>query len=284
MIRNMTFNIAVGVSVVVLSFLYGISSGLKGRLDHGMAVAAFASPSSEPSDDSDLLKDLTLASGIEPIPIGHDVAINGHKADVVTFVSSRPIKNLLAEQVDIWKGEGLFTVGIADKNRGFAMAKNNGSEEMYTMIAWYNPALEKGFPGLTGKGVQGLISRGAKGMREGAVDEEMRGEVPGIPLHPQGKAGAVLSSNDLFGRGYTGGYTNPGTIEENIAYYQDVLVREGWTQLEDQFVNDKSRSGSVNFKRKGQMAMLLFSRLPGHESSEGVKTLVMVTVIPDKVA
>lgn len=283
MIKNMSFNIAVGVSIVVLSFLYGIASGLRGRLETGTAAAAFASPSSAPSDDSDLLKDLTLAAGIEPIPVGHDVAINGHQADVVTFVSVRLIKDLLAEQVDIWKGQGFFTVGIADKNRGFAMARNDLAEEVYTIIAWYNPELGKGFPGLTGKGVQGLISRGTKGVRDDSVDEEMRGEVPGIPLHPEGKAGAVMSSNDLFGRGYTGGYTNPGTIEENIAFYQEVLAREGWAQVEDQFVNDSSRSGSVNFKRKGQMAMLLFSRLPSQKSSEGTKTLVMVTVIPDKV-
>jgi hypothetical protein len=109
--------------------------------------------------------------------------------------------------------------------------------------------------------------------------EEVR-EVPGVPVMPGGKGGAVFSSDDGRGRGWSSIYLNPGSVEENLAYYRGALPAGGWRET-DRRTGEANLTdfASLSFVRRGEELVLLLSQSgSGAPASTAGKTVVMVAL------
>src|SRR5690349_6062672 len=79
------FQLAIGGFILVCSFLYGISAGLgKATSTAHAKFVPFTEDGGVPA-----LSRLTLPAGVVASPLGRDVTINDHPAELVSFVSGR---------------------------------------------------------------------------------------------------------------------------------------------------------------------------------------------------
>lgn len=280
------FQIMIGLAVVIVSFLYGLGAGYSKKVAAAHAKPVPLEQYVDPSSPR-ISTRLPLPQGVKVSQIGRDVTINNRSADVLSFVSSRSVESLIEEQRNLWKSRGLMESGIAAKGRGVAIGFDSKNGTRYTTTVWEVPptirkAVSNGMP------VQGMIvavdsaeSSAADGNPTGLSTESIsQGEVPGIPTRPGGHGGAVFSSKDPSGRSFSGVYTNPGDIEENVAFYRETLGTSGWNEGQANFHGDQdSGVGDMLFAKDDYEASLVFApSIAGNDGTE--KTTVMVTLMP----
>lgn len=273
---RIAFNCYFGAFVITAAFLFGLSNGLSARLPHAHATLSPLNFSGLVATDVPL-NDLArgLPKGVAATPMGEEITINGKPASVVMFSSNRAIKAVVEDQVEIWKGKGLFAVGAAGSTRGVGIGLNRDTGERFSIIAWKVPEQLKRVVG-GGSRIQGIVASADAAGAPGAHHEEMSGEVPGVPLTPGGRGGSVFSSLDRAGRSYSGAYTSPSTVEDTMAFYVGTMRDLGWA-LRDE--SDTERGGlgfgSLRFERDSEEVILLFSPVPRKDGGPA-KTLVTV--------
>jgi hypothetical protein len=275
--RN-AFRIGVGAFVVVTSFLYGISAGLEKKSSRATAAV---SPLWAYSDAQPVMRRLHLPSGVEAVPLGRDVKINNQNAEIVSFVSNRAADELVNQQMAVWKASGMKVIGAATGRRGLAVAVDMSAGERWSFSAWsVPPELRAVLSG--GRPVQGFMEVADMDVSGGGRERD--GTVPGVPLMPGGKGGAVFSALDPGGRSYSGVYTNPGSLSDNVAFYRNELSGAGWTELnseQSQPNGARFEVANVIFTRDSEQIVLLFSPSVGaadaSDGDSGEKTVVSVT-------
>ncbi|MFN8390295.1 MAG: hypothetical protein U0136_08405 [Bdellovibrionota bacterium] len=282
-LRRHAFHLSVGSFVVVVSFLYGISVGLNRK-----PSSAFASGGSPWAlvDTDQTLHRLQLPAGVIAAPMGKDITINNHAAEIVSFVSDRAAEQIVNEQIGRWKQSGMKVVGLAKGKRGFAIGLNEVTQERFSISAWTVPPTMRGSLS-GGHSVQGVLQVADTGIAESETVS-----VPDVPLMPGGKGGAVFSALDPGGRSYSSVYTNPGSIADSLAFYRNELTGAGWQELNSDLSQpDGSRFevGNVVFRKDGEEIVLLFSPLlqgggveapASSDSSPEQKTVLAITRMP----
>ncbi len=270
------FNLMIGGLVVVVSFVYGLASGLNKRLEYAHAVDSHLFyDASGPAQWSPTLKNLYIPRGAEVEPIGSKSQINGREVEMVSFYSDRTIDDLLAEQVSYWKSIGLKAFGTVAHRRGIAVALDEKTNDKHSMTVFIVPPSVRKFIA-HGKTVQGIVTM-MSGDDTGTFNVE---GVPGVPVMPGGRSGAVFSSEEVGGRSFSGLYTNPGTIEINRNYYKDIMLSSGWqvvSSLNDSVIQGSNILGvdSLEFSKKDKDLTLLFSKSQSTKVEETIVTAVL---------
>lgn len=251
------FFIVFVLSVITLSFAYGLSIGFSRHSWSAQAKLA-AVPYKGDLSDSSLFDKGMMAAGLELYSVGNDVEINGHLADVFSFNSVRDVKSLLGEQESLWKDRGFETAGTVTGKRGSVVAYDPVTNARYSAVAWkvqpqFRETVSEGYP------VSGVISAIADESRvlTDGLDEAKSGLVPGVPMYPDGKSGAVFSSRDPGGRSYTGVYTLPASAGDVMDYYLSNLQVAGWTAVEQRAFQAGSKDAGHLVFEKGQEAIFL---------------------------
>ena len=272
--KRHALEIMVGIFVVVMSFAYGLSVGLAKHRSNAWADLA---ETFDLSLETAPLRRIKLPDGVKAVPLGREVTINNQPAEMVSFVSNRPAKELVDQQMQSWKAAGMKTVGTSTSQRGFVIAFDQANSERYSFSAWtVPPAMRPSMSG--GAPVSGMIAVADARSATAASD----GTVPDVPLMAGGKAGAVFSALDPGGRSYTGVYTIPATLEESANFYRSELSGAGWSELNSEISTiegAKFEVGNVIFHRGPEQIVLLFS--PSRDvraaDSGSEKTVVSVT-------
>ncbi len=267
-INRRAFQLSVGAFVLLSAFLYGISAGLARNSSKAHAkFVPFMDDAGTP-----IATRLALPAGVSVSPLGREVTINDHPAEIVSFVSSRPAADLINEQIAMWKTAGMKAFGKSGGRRGIALGFNEATGERFSFSAWtVPPQLRAKLSG--GSPTQGFMSVSDSQQAGRASD----GTVPDVPLKPGGKAGAVFSAVDPGGRTYTGAYTLPGTIGENIEYYRAELGANGWRELNAEAAPRPAAGievGNTIFQQGGEEIVLLFTPLA---DANDARTVVSVT-------
>jgi len=206
--------------------------------------------------------------------------INNHVAEMVSFTSERAATKLLDEQKQIWASQGLKVVSSAGQFRGYALGIKGMGEERYFFSAWTVP------PALRQKVSAGMSTQGMMSVFTfSPADENSDGSVPGVPMKPGGKGGAIVSSEDPLGRTYSSAYTLPGTISENVDYYRSELQADGWVAVHAEaspFGSREQESGNLILHKGSEDLVMLFT--PKDSESEGgvadIQTVVSITKGP----
>ena len=216
----------VGSFVIITSFLYGISAGLRG--DRSLAFATlgdnFWNTLFETQPEFDRLQ---LPRGVVATSMGDDVMINDRAAEVASFVTSRRPDQVVEEMKRLWEQQGAKVLSHASTQRGFAIAINFSTHERQRLSIWTVPSSAREVLS-GGYAVQGIITLADFSERTTPIGSGSEGEVPEIPILPGGRGGAVFSSQDTGGRSWSGVYTVPGTLEEVLDSYRYELEGEGW--------------------------------------------------------
>ncbi len=274
LLRRYAFHLMVGTFVLVVSFAYGFSAGLK--KNSGLAHAGFQGWELA-GDASDGMTRMPLPDGVTALPLGQEITLNNKAAEVVSFVSDRSAVELVNEQMAAWKAAGIKVLGTAGARRGFVIGFNPAIRERYSFTAWsVPPALRNSVSG--GKPVQGtmIVADAGKGT------EPNEGLVPDVPLMPGGKGGSVFSALDPGGRSYSGIYTHPGTVADSVDFFESELPNYGWRKEESDIGNvEKSRFevGHLLFRRAGEEAIIMLSPSSDIAADDGetAKTVVSVS-------
>ena len=273
-VRRYAFHLAIGTFILVISFAYGVSVGLSKR--NSNAYAALSAFGENAFVGGEIVR-LKLPSGVQATPVGREMTVNNHDAEIASFVSRRTATDLLQEQQLVWKAAGLKTVGTAGQHRGFVLAFDRVRNERFSFSVWTVPAaLRARVSG--GNPTQGLMSVADVG-KIGADSEPSDGTVPGVALIPGGKGGTVVSSLDPGGRTFSSVYTNPGSIGDNIDFYRGELAQDDWRELhseDSQPENSPVEVGNLIFGRGNEQIVLLMTPSK-NDDSDALRTTVAVT-------
>jgi hypothetical protein len=268
--RGWRFQLLIGFTVLIVSFAYGVAHGLSKKTPPASAALGRL------DDPTEVLNSVTLPipPGTIPVPIGRDLAVNGRPTQMVSFITARSVKAVLNEQVQTWQSQGLNAVGATSARRGVAIAMNKTTGERFSIAAWevppsYRKTISRGYP------VQGFLSSAGNDRSDRATADEQSGLVPGVPIMPDGVPGAVMSSSDALGRSYTGTYTNPGPIEQNLEFYRRTLAVRGWDLVNSSPVAEGQRGSSLVFQHGLRELVLLFAPVKDGEID---RTLVTVAL------
>ncbi|MBP9837586.1 MAG: hypothetical protein KBC84_02620 [Proteobacteria bacterium] len=264
------FLFLVGSFVVVCSFAYGISAGLKKN-----SALAYAKLNSQFSFQEENFNPLNIAlpERVEAVGMGKDVQINGMSAEVFSFYSDESVESVVRGFLDSLNRESVKIIfNTVGQKRALISGISERNKKRYLLNVWAVPS-----------NLQEVSSRGKRttGMMEitdltnGFQRQSNESMIPEVPLMTGGKAGAVFSSEDLDRkRSSTTVYTNPGSIQENLDYYSEILKEQGW-YLESsplpQSVNNKIFSNLVFHRNKDELILLL--------SQSENKTVMNVTKI-----
>ena len=272
------FTIYAALFTVVISFFYGLASGLL-KPDSNLAHATMAIADRNLQQANEVLSEgIELPNEVEVLSMGEDVRINGKDADVVMFVTERAVKSLVSEQLQIWKRSGIEGVAKTSNKRGLAIAYNKATGARYSMLAWVVKKDARQYS-TYGRPVQGILSVAHGSNNGGVVEGEENGEVPDVPLFRGGKAGALMASNDRGIITYSGAYTNPGTVSHNIEFYQGHLLTNGWREVSRfREPTGKHKGGGVIFRKEREEIVLLFNEL--EDETDIGKTLVTIARKP----
>lgn len=280
--QSIFFYAVLGLFVILSSFFYGLVHGLGKN-----ATRAEAALSPDAADESlgnayAAALDSDLADGLLVMPIGKDVAINGRKAEVLSFITNRSVKEILAEQVKKWEDEGLIAFGTGTPQRGVAMAADRAAKERYVINAW-EVAPELRGAAAHGYAVQGIIARATGGRQVDGETEETRGLVPGIPLYPGGKSGAVFKSREGSIPSFSSLYRSPANLEDTLDFYRDELGNAGWVMRDAALIQRAAAPvGHLIMERGDEELTLLFSAAPAASSTSNraLPTLISVNLGP----
>ena len=282
---RLRFHLAIGGTVVVVSFIYGLISGLGKQVRPAHAGAALRADFKEAAEYQ-LSPRLIIPAGVRISPIGQDVMINDRSADALSFVTARPVDSVINEQVARWKDRGFEAVAKTSDRRGVGVGVDPRNGDRHSITAWeVPPTVRKAVS--SGEPVQGLImamdGNSEAGATAGRQDSAL-GEIPGIPVKPGGSSGAVFSSKDPGGRSYSGVYTNPGSVAESVEYYREVLGHDGWVEsVQNIPLNTDSPVGDLSFMRSSEEVTFVFSPAltnPQAPTQDTGTTTVVVTLVP----
>lgn len=272
-------HLGVGAFVLMSSFLYGVTIGLQ----KNAAMALLPRRAAPLFDSTDVrLRRLIPPADAIVTPLGREMTINNHAAEMISIYSDRSATALLEEQAQIWKTQGLKVIASTGKHRGFVLALKGAGEERYFFSAWTVP------PQLREKMSAGKLTQGSMSVYDfSPADQASDGGIPEIPIKTGGKGGAVISSLDPGGRTYSSVYTVPGDIRENIEYYRAELETQGWqvlhqnSSLPDQAEPDRAdyEVGNLVFNKSGEEIVMLFTPVTNDSSEDmsGPQTVVSIT-------
>jgi hypothetical protein len=282
--NHLLFHAAVGLFVIVCSFVYGLISGLSKHSPSAQAsFPMFAEGALGEGANYVPATSEDLPHGIYVMPVGKDVAIAGKQAALLSFVSKRGVKSILTEQVKKWEAQGLIAMGTGTAARGVALAMNKNSGERFVINAWKVPSSLRKLAA-EGMPVQGIIAKTTGGSFPELDNSEKEGLVPGVPLYPGGKPGSVFSSQDGAVRSYSSMYRNPGPVEESVSFYRRELPLTGWSAREGAIVPHGSYNvGHLTFEREEEELTLLFVPVEPKEGlrrSESLETMTFVLLGP----
>lgn len=265
---QLRFKVFFSIAVLLVAFFAGIALGLRRNLPAAQALV-WNSPL-----PSELPGDLHLPDGLAVTSIGGDVSVNGKDAEMVSFATSRPVKDVLAEQVGLWEDRGFLALGAATSTRGMALARDHVSGDRYTMTVWQVPA--QVLSGSSGSDeTQGVASRLRGGEASAGASGETAGEVPGVPLLPGGRGGSVLHSSERGQESYSGVYTNPGGLAQNAEFYQRFLRAKGWMLQSSSLAETQAAGSAALTFQQGRTEVVLL--LAEKEDKQNLETVVAVT-------
>lgn len=266
------YQLVAGLAVIMVSFFYGLAVGLKRPPKPAIAWQAPL----ETLDDSRSAS-IPLPHGVQASSLGKNLTLNGKPANMVSFMTTRPVPSVLREIVAQWQGRGYRVVGATSDKRGVAVGTSADAKERFFAVVWMiPPPFRKFVPGK--HSVQGMLSVGSAAVDGASSTEERQGEVPGIPVIPGGKTGSVLSSQEVAGARFTGVYTNPGTVADNLAFYKDWLSREGWVEQTAGYQTVAADAGGLLSMIKGEQEAVLILA-PLRQAAENRFTPVPQTVV-----
>lgn len=276
---SLWFNIFLGFFVIVCSFTYGLVHGLSKQATEASAARSPLDlyPALSVSDEVNWPKQFPMPGGIQVVPMGDRIAINGRRAHVVSFFTNRSVRDVMSEQMDLWLESGLKAFAAKGKARGTAIAFDPLTKRRLTMTAWLVPPhLREKIA--AGHSVQGIVAIHHGTEEVMAEPEESFGEIPGVPVMEGSQKGAVFSSTDRGGRSYTAVYTNPGPVSQSIAFYTETMQSLGWDLRTPVHLSPKIRTAT--FLRGQDEATLLFAPVLGNGDGEEEETVVTVIVAP----
>jgi len=262
--------------VLVVSFFYGLVAGLTKQQQTAYAgLASLGVPSSE----TELPQRVRLPEGTEAVLVGEQTVLNNKAADVVSFFSNRPVKELVEEQIGIWQEMELTLSEKSSSRNAVIVGINRSTGERYSFSAWLVPPALRSAVSF-GYAVQGMYAVADGSSVGGASAGE--GEIPGIPIMPGGQGGAVFSSLEGTSRDFSGAYTNPASVPESMSYYRGALSKDGWRETAGKSGYEGEEGyGYLDFTRQGEEISLLFHEVP-RDLSEENKTVVTVIRKPRK--
>jgi len=267
-------HIAVSVFVIAASFLYGIQHGLSTKVQPANAALGPAGATMLDAEQvAKVTSEFGLARGLKLIPMGHDVSINGRKADVLSFITSRGIRDLTREQRAIWQSRGLKVHDFSTGKRGVIFARRLGTDEFLSFIVWHTPHNLRKVASIPAA-VQGVVSISTREIDPDADFSEHRGEVPGVSMMPGGRAGAVFSARDFGGKTYSSVYTVPADLSAAMFFYETDMKLQGWRPGGK---TTDEKQGALTFRKNKEELVLLFSAKPFAPKDE---TVVFVTIFP----
>jgi hypothetical protein len=282
--QRLWFSVTIGVTVIIISFFYGLGVGFSRKTGNAFASSYMDRFVGYHLDDTTSLlpESFGLPSSVHIVPVGKNVLINGKPVDVVMFNTDESVDGLLANQVKRWEDAGYFAVGATTASNGIAYAIDYNSGRRFSMAAWRVASQARSFIS-DGYPVQGTFSISDL-MEDGGIDSlERTGEIPGVPLMPNGRAGALMSTDEGRGRSYTGVYTVYVPLVSAIQYYRRELVASGWNYVtrgnmethEDLMVNH------LVFRKGSHEVTLLFMNIQASlDTGSQERTLISISLSP----
>lgn len=267
----------IGSFVLVSSFLYGVSRGL--TKEQSQALAAVKSDRLWQGPVRSIeLRHLVPPRDVFLSPVGEDILLNNHAAEMVSFVSNRDAVRLLEEQAQRWRKDGLKAILTNGDHRGFVLATNSTSSERYMFSCWTVPEIVR--ERVSG----GYPTMGTMTMMENSPSDPSAAEgIDDVPVRPGGQAGAIFSAKDPAGRTYSTVYTVPEGVRENMAYYRTELEVRGWHEV-NTFAGVPNpvnyEVGNMIFRREGEELVLLFTPAIKEVDRDGNNTVISVTKGP----
>ena len=259
------FFLLVGLSVVVFSFAYGLSVGLKRPRQWAHARAESWETPLDQSTETALLNELGLPAGTEVSRLGRNAMVNNRPATIDSFLSETAPKRILQEQKQFWEAAGFKTVSTQGQHRGVMVGFDPSSQRKLSLSVWTVPNQLRALVS-EGKPVQGMLSVVEAEKIGAAQDGQL---IPEVPLIPGGKGGAVFRSDDILGESYSSVYSNPGNIEQNLEFYRRELRSGGWSENGGLVGTAEQQVGHLTFHRESEEIVLLFSPKRG-ETEETV--------------
>jgi len=275
------FLVIVGLFVIVVSFAYGLVTGLNKQVAEAVNMQ-HASDDFDFSEEAEpfLVENLDLIPGLTVRKMGSQQRINAQESEVLTMLTNFEAEVLLSLQVKLWKEKGYRSLGMTSKNRGVALAFDEQSDRRYSMIAWSVPPTLRHLVS-EGKATQAIVSY-MSGQTKSTANPEEQGEVPGVPLMPGGTSQAVFSASDYGVRSYNASYSNPGEIKDSIEFYRDTLLAAGWRESEAILKElGNSEVGYLMFAKQEQELTLMLAPVLNDDGSSSVgigRTSVQVSL------
>lgn len=277
-ILRFRFFVLVFSFTLVCSFLYGFVSSLTDRAEKAQAslsnVSAF---DTEVSDYDESLAE-ELPRNVLAVSLGHDVELNGKKAKIVHFSSAHSVRSLLQEKVAAWQSRGVWTIGVGSKKRGMAVAINRSLGKRYLLSVWKVPEnlrklVSNGMP------VQGILSV----VDLDASNVSLEKVIKDFPVMPNAKEGSLISSGENGGvRTWTMSWTNPDSLEANLAFYRSELKIRGWKEVDkDAYLVLGANFGQLRFVRGDEETQIILSPTLSQARGDAVldnETLVFATL------
>lgn len=242
--------------VVVLSFGVGISIGLS-RNNIADARASLMNP--------DRFDKLQPVPGMQLTSIGQGAKVRGVNAEMASFSSGSSVRDLLTNQVEIWKKNGLWTSGMATAKRGMAFALNRTTKEKYQTVAFFCPVSIRGKL-CNGQNIYGVTTYVAG-------DTPTSDEGKDVPMCPNAKVSGSFSAYDLGRPTVTVNGICRSSLEETAEYFRSTLVGADWRQKDEIPTSFAESTSSVMiFEKEREEISIVLSQSP-----KTTETLAVVT-------
>jgi hypothetical protein len=271
------FVLILGISIIIISFVFGLFLGIKDKKQLANAAHPFLVPV---GNNLEIVKlSFDVARGASLVSMGQNVALNGRAAEVAMFTSERGVKVLIAEQRKIWEEMGLDVSGTATATRGVLFATRANSHQVFTMTAWQVPTAQYGskYQGL----VQGTIASADLEIAP-IIPAESRGYVPEVPLVDGAQGGTVFSSKERNGRAVSSAYTLKMDVKEAYLRYRQEMIGQGWSSENNLQSFVAGDVASLGFTKDGRQLTLLFSKSsyddPSDVSNKTVMTIILAPI------
>lgn len=253
--------------VVLTSFCYGLVQGFRQTASASKPIVETPLFSSFGDSGNSLLPE-----GVKVLSLGNDTKIDNKKITLVNFFVNGEVPEFARLQQQLWHQRGLQPINRVSAKRAVSVAIDRNSAKRYSLVVWRVPPIARKIS--EGYSLQGILAISGLGESTAASVSS----VPGVPLRPGGSCGTVFSSNEGNGRSYTANYSNPGTVRENVQFYQNELLSSGW-QYREGIAPSIAESGTplrlLEFSNAREELTLLFSGVSG----DGPSGTTLVTVV-----